>query len=77
MARVNKPNEEIVVCVESFVSNYSGLPRSVAQGDRLRADDPVVKAVGPKFWVPDGATTAEVAAARSRYWQDEYGLTPR
>jgi hypothetical protein len=75
MARITKPSEEIVVCVESFSTSYSGTPRLVKAGDRLRADDEVVRKLS-QFFVDADATTAEIAQARQEIYAENGVAAP-
>jgi hypothetical protein len=68
--RKSQPDPEaIFVAVTSFATQHpdGGYPVQVAEGARLRGDHSAVRACG-EFFLPDGASDEELAAARNAIW---------
>jgi len=56
----------VVVAIESFCCNtLSGVPLTVVQGQRLRADDEIARRF-ETFFIADGVPSNEIAAKRAK-----------
>lgn len=65
MARNTQP-VTIVVAVQTMFAEVDGNEVSVLAGQRVRSDAPIVRA-HPLNFAPDGATSADIAAAKVAY----------
>jgi hypothetical protein len=66
MARTTKQSARQVVCIEPHVrANREGGETVVSEGQRLSANDPLVKS-NPSLFVPDEGDSPEALAERRR-----------
>lgn len=77
MPRVKRKfkDNEIAVCIESFVTSTTGVPIPVAFGDRLLGKHPIVQACS-QFFAPDGTASDEIARLRARIYADAEAEVP-
>ena len=71
MPKTKTKDDAVVVALSSFSTDNVPGSGVIAQGTRLRASNPIVKAV-PHLFVPDGATAEELHAARRALHADAY-----